>query len=242
MKLLIIRHADPDYAIDSLTETGWKEAAALVPRMEKMDVKAFYVSPLGRALDTASLTLRATGRTADVLPWLREFGPGIQKPGEDHLTCCWDWLPGDWTRDPRCFHRDAWLDTEFAAPYDIRPCIQDVYDGLDALIARHGYVRQGDLYRAETPNEDTVVLFCHFGLECVLLSRLLNISPMVLWHGFCAAPSSVTTLITEERRPGIAYWRMSAMGDTSHLYAAGMDPSFSARFCEVYTRMDQRHD
>ena len=53
MKLLIIRHGDPDYSIDSLTETGWKEAAMLVPRLEKLDVKAFYVSPLGRARDTA---------------------------------------------------------------------------------------------------------------------------------------------------------------------------------------------
>ena len=26
MKLLFIRHGDPDYEIDSLTEKGWKEA------------------------------------------------------------------------------------------------------------------------------------------------------------------------------------------------------------------------
>ena len=26
MKLVIVCHGDPDYAIDSLTETGWKEA------------------------------------------------------------------------------------------------------------------------------------------------------------------------------------------------------------------------
>ena len=29
MKLLIIRHADPDYEIDSLTETGHREARLL---------------------------------------------------------------------------------------------------------------------------------------------------------------------------------------------------------------------
>ena len=26
MKLIIIRHGDPDYSIDSLTEKGWREA------------------------------------------------------------------------------------------------------------------------------------------------------------------------------------------------------------------------
>ena len=27
MKLLIVRHGDPDYDIDSLTEKGWKEVS-----------------------------------------------------------------------------------------------------------------------------------------------------------------------------------------------------------------------
>lgn len=112
---------------------------------------------------------------------------------------------------------------------------------LDELLAAHGYRRQGEIYRAERPNTDTVVLFCHFGVECVLLSRMLNLSPMVLWHGFCAAPSSVTTLITEERREGEAYFRLGAFGDTSHLYAGGREPSFAARFCEMYSLTDQRH-
>ncbi len=242
MKILIIRHADPDYSIDSLTPTGREEAKTLVPRLEKLDVKAFYCSPFGRAKDTASFTLRAMDREAEILPWLKEFGELIRKPGQDHLSCVWDWLPADWTADPRCFHKTDWLETEFAAPYDVKKQIDWVYGGLDALIAKHGYVRQGNLYRADAPNEDTIVLFCHFGLECVLLSRLLNISPMVLWHGTAAAPASVTTLVTEERRPGIAYFRMTAFGDTSHLYAVGREPSFSARFCETYANMDQRHD
>ena len=57
MRLLIVRHGDPDYSIDSLTEKGWKEAEYLSERLSKLDVKDFYVSPLGRAKDTASFTL-----------------------------------------------------------------------------------------------------------------------------------------------------------------------------------------
>ena len=110
------------------------------------------------------------------------------------------------------------------------------------LLASHGYVRDGLTYRAEHANNDTIVFFCHFGLECVLLSHLLHISPMVLWHGTCAAPSSVTTLVTEERRPGIAYFRMSSFGDISHLYVKDEPPAFAARFCECYDNEDERHD
>ena len=35
MKLVIVRHADPDYSIDSLTPTGWKEAELLSERLVK---------------------------------------------------------------------------------------------------------------------------------------------------------------------------------------------------------------
>ena len=73
MKLIIIRHADPDYSIDSLTPTGWKEAELLSKRISKLDVKDYYVSPLGRAKDTASLTLQKVNRKATECPWLREF-------------------------------------------------------------------------------------------------------------------------------------------------------------------------
>ena len=65
---------------------------------------------------------------------------------------------------------------------------------------------------------------------------------MTLWHGTCAAPTSVTTVYTEERREGIASFRISAFGDTSHLYVADQEPAFSGRFCECFTNTDQRHD
>lgn len=242
MKLIIIRHGDPDYSIDSLTPTGWKEAELLADRVSKLDVKAFYVSPLGRAKDTASLTLKRMGRTAEEKSWLQEFPLQVMKPNFTQPDVCWDWLPQDWTAEPRFYDRHQWPDVPVFANHDVRQAYTRVCEGLDALLASHGYVRQGNLYHAQQPNEDTVVLFCHFGLECVLLSHLMGVSPMVLWHGTCAAPTSVTTLVTEERREGIAYFRMSSFGDISHLYVADQPPAFAARFCETYANQQQRHD
>lgn len=240
MKLMIIRHGDPNYDIDSLTPTGWKEAELLADRISKLDVKAFYVSPLGRARDTAAATLKRMDRTAQIMPWLKELSP--PRHMQSKIDCFWDWLPQDWTVDPKFYDRNDWHRVPVFAEAGLSDTVKDIADGLDSLLAKHGYVRQGNYYRAEQPNEDTIVLFCHFGLECVLLSHLLQISPMVLWHGTCAAPTSVTTLTTEERREGIAYFRMNAFGDISHLYAADTEPSFAARFCETYANADQRHD
>jgi probable phosphoglycerate mutase len=114
-----------------------------------------------------------------------------------------------------------------------------VIEGLDALLAEHGYVRDGEIYRAEKSNCDTIVFFCHFGVEAVILSHLMNVSPMPLWHHMVALPSSVTTLTTEERREGKATFRMSSFGDLSHLYAGDEEPSFAARFCEVFDSEDR---
>lgn len=243
MKLLIVRHGDPDYSIDSLTPKGWKEAEYLSEKLTKLDIKAFYVSPLGRAKDTASLTLKKLGRTAEVCEWLREFNPEIRRPDQKgKLKNAWDWLPKDWTEDERFYQYDKWFENEVMEEGKVKQEYEWVIKNFDELLAKHGYVREGHYYKVEESNHDTIVLFCHFGLECVLLSRLMNCSPMVLWHGMCAAPTSVTTLVTEERRKGIASFRMSSFGDISHLYVHDEPPAFAARFSEVYEDENGRID
>ena len=67
MRLIFIRHGEPDYEHDSLTEKGWREAKLLAARTKDWHVDDFYVSPLGRAQDTASFTLKAHGKTAEII-------------------------------------------------------------------------------------------------------------------------------------------------------------------------------
>lgn len=243
MKILIVRHGDPDYEHDSLTPKGWKEAEYLSERLSGMDISTCYVSPLGRAKDTASLTLERIGQTATECEWLREFDAPIDRPDvTDRKMITWDWLPQDWTEEAVFYDHEQWAQHPVLARDDVRAQYQWVTGHFDRLLAQHGYVREGHHYHVEQSNRDTLVFFCHFGLECVLLSHLLNISPMVLWHQMCAAPSSVTTLVTEERREGIALFRMTGFGDISHLCKHGEPPSFQARFCETFDSTDERHD
>lgn len=242
MKLVIIRHGDPDYEKDSLTEKGFREAKLLAERISRLEVKEFFMSPLGRARDTASFTLDRLGRTAKVLNWLQEFPPWILRPdGGGQRRIAWDWLPQDWMAEPKYFTRENWADTDIFREAGVGEVYGQVIQSFDRLLAEHGYVRQGEFYRVEHSNRDTLVFFCHFGSECVLLSRLLNVSPMILWHGLCAAPTAVTTVITEERRQGKAIFRVNSFGDISHLYVAGEEPAFAARFCETFDS-DERHD
>ncbi len=242
MKLLFIRHGDPDYEIDSLTEKGWREAKLLSKRMMKERPDAIYCSPLGRARDTASFTLNALQKPATIYDWLREFDVPVTHPvtGEKrHIA--WDLLPQYWCNCPELYEKDGWRQAELLHGSRVPQEYDRVCTGLDEVLEQHGYHREGNLYLAKHPNRDTVAVFCHFGVTCVMLSHLLGISPFVLWHHFVSAPTSVTVLYTEEREKGLASFRCQSFGDISHLYAGDEPPAFAARFCETYDCAEERH-
>ena len=239
MKLIFIRHGDPDYSIDSLTEKGWREAKLLSDRIEKWDVTDFYCSPLGRARDTAKPFLEKSGRKAEVCDWLREF-PGYVLKEDGTKRIPWDLLPSHFTGIDDYFSSEKWSKTPLMSSGDVKEKFLAVTDGIDGILASHGYEREGRYYRAVRENRDTLVFFCHLGVMCVILSHLLNIPPVAMWQGCFVAPSSVTILHTEEREEGIAYFRSACIGDVSHLNAAGEPVSFSGRFCETF-HSDERH-
>ena len=233
MNIYIIRHAEPDYERDSLTEKGWREAELLSRRLSKIENASYYVSPLGRARDTASLTLKAVGKEAEVFPWLREFDKGYAvPPAFNPKGFGWDFPPRLWTSEPAYYDPARWMSAPAYVNSGIEPVYRAVTDGLDALTSKHGYERGDHVYKALRPNTENILIFCHFGVECVLLSRLFDCSPVTLWHHTVALPSSVTVVTTEEREKGTAVFRMLRFGDLSHLDANGEAPSFCARFCE----------
>lgn len=238
MELIIVRHGDPNYTIDSLTRKGKREAKLLAKRLSKMDIAAFYCSPLGRAKKTASYTLKAMKRKAEILPWLHEF-KGTIKDKSGNTVGCWDRLPSEWTVNDD-HYTDNWFKTGLMQSGNTEREYKVVCDGIDGLLKKHGYIHNGRTYDAVNSNHDKIVLFCHFGVECVILSHIIGISPMILWHNFVALPSSVTTLVTEEREKGTAVFRITGFGDTGHLQAGNEPPAFAARFCECFDD-DTRH-
>ena len=128
---------------------------------------------------------------------------------------------------------------------DLLPIYDSVISSFDELLAEHGYVREGRHYRVEQESIETLTFFCHFGITCVLLSHLWSLSPFVPLQSFCMPTSSVTEVYTEERQRGIANFRATRIGDTTHLTMAGLRTErlpHSALFTEVYSDFTQRHD
>ena len=232
MNILIIRHGEPDYANDSITERGADDARRLAAIIDRYHIDEFYVSPLGRARATIQPSLDRLGVQAEVLPWLREFSVPIRRPDKPDSPIPWDWMPADWTAEEDFFDEYKWSSVPVMRDAGVPERLRFVTEHLDAFLADHGYVREGRNYKAVSPNHKTVAFFCHFGLESILLGHLLHLPVMPLWHGTCALTTSVTKVTTEERQDGTACFRMLYFGALPHLWEAGIEPAFAARYVE----------
>lgn len=239
MKLIIIRHGEPDKN-NSLTEKGFNEVRALSSYLRNLKLDEAYSSPLGRARLTAEAVLKPLGKQAIIKPWLEEFVHMVKVPYCDEEVVNWDFMPKFFTEQDDFYDNEKYLDHEVMKSGNIKEHYKIVTEGLDEILAKHGYVRKGRYYSVENSNRDVVVMFCHFGMMSVILSHLMNIPYLVLSQSFGCLTSGITTLVTEEREKGIAQFRCLQYGELTHLVLDNQEPSFHGRFCEIYD-CDERH-
>ena len=101
MRILIVRHAEPNYEIDGLTEKGAREAEMLSEMLKKERIDAAYCSTMGRARLTAEPTLRKKGMTAEYCEWLREFSYAkVAYPYLEAPKLAWDVMPAYMATQP----------------------------------------------------------------------------------------------------------------------------------------------
>lgn len=238
MRLIFIRHGDPDYEKDSLTEKGWKEAELLAKRIASWDISDIYCSPLGRAKATASCFLKKSGREAVVCDWLEEFPVKIFREDLGRMKVPWDLKPSYWTKEEAYYDKDRWTEASLMKTAPVKEAYDDICNGIDQLLSGYGYERQGGYYVRRNPDEDdqemNIVFFCHLGVMLAIMGHLMGVSPTVLWHGFFVAPTSVTVLGSEEMNKGEAYFRCQVLGDTRHLYEGNEPVSQSGYFTKPF--------
>lgn len=109
MRIIFVRHGEPDYANDCLTPEGHKQAAAAAERLSVEGVREIYAAPSGRAQQTAACTARRLGLEVATLSFMGEIswgGPGIPADGRPWtlgyrmLQEGFDFNAVDWRRHP----------------------------------------------------------------------------------------------------------------------------------------------
>lgn len=226
MRLYIIRHADPDYENNTITPEGHLEAEALAKRLQREGINKIYSSPMGRAIDTAEHTAKLLGIDYNIEEWTEEIWDSLKIDGTPWGTiAAWD-IPGEVIRgnDKIVPSYDMWS----SIPYlddksdDIVETFEMIREHSDDFLARQGYRREGGKYACHRPNTDKVAVFCHGGFGITWLGHLLEIPLPLVWSAFWLPPSSVTTVLFDERSDSWAVPRCIGLGDVSHLYAAGL--------------------
>lgn len=241
MKLVLIRHADPDMVNNTLTPHGFVEAEALAEAYKNFQFDEAYCSPLNRAKFTADIFMKYHANGSYVIKdWLKEISTPIRVPYEKEEVIPWDFLPAEFVREEPFFAGDAYFSSEWLKSGDVEKLYNEAATGLDEILRSNGYIRDGRLYRVVQSNTKTILLFCHFGMMAALMSHLLNIPFVLLAQYFECQPTGVTTIVTEERQKGIAQFRCLNFSDINHLTSRGIEPGFWGRFCEIFDS-DDRH-
>lgn len=241
MRIIFIRHAEPDYVNDTLTEKGFREAEILAGRTADWKVDHVYVSPMPRAQYTMNPSLKNwQEKNPSLKPvtyeWLQEIYYRIKDPVTGDERIAWDFYPEYFTGYTELHDKDKWFDTPVMKSGDIKSHYEDVINGFNELLANHGYVAKGNgLFEVKEHNDDTIVLVCHLGVTFAMLGYLTGIASPSLWQGFFVAPTSITVVSSDERDAGKGCaFRVQTFGDASHLREAGEPISQSGYFSEMF--------
>lgn len=203
MRLILVRHAEPNYELDCLTELGHKQAKIAAQRLINEGIEEIYSSPMGRARQTAQAFSDASGiKKIEILDFMHEIRYG---PENDLYNQ--EWSP--WAASDKMISKGQELCTENwrempvfignTATIDV----DNVMKNADSLLEKWGYKREGLYYRNIRSNDDqhTIALFSHGGSSTALLSRIFNI-PFPYLCATLHIPHTGIIILRFDRTPG----------------------------------------
>lgn len=231
MLLYIIRHGDPIYVTDTLTERGKEQAEAVGRRMAKSGIDRIFTSPMGRAKETAAPACRLLGLEAEVEEWAHEIGDERLTPFPDGSRQSITNLPSYAFRENG--NEDLSYADAFTCPGVAESGMQKARDYIEEngriFLEKLGYREENGIYRILRPNEEKVALFCHTAFARTWLSVLLHIPLHIVWAGISITHTGVTVLEFRNYKSGFTAPRCLCLSDTSHLYAHGPDMTYENR-------------
>lgn len=223
MLLFIVRHGDPIYNPDSLTPKGHLQAKALAKRFAMHGLDKIYASPLNRAQQTAAPTSEILGLPIETLEWTSESLAAdsffIKKDGAQ------GWI---FQQNPTVLKNDAthtlvdnWYEADCFKGYnkDFKGGYERIQKASDAFLEKHGYKREGSIYKIINPNNERIAVFCHQGFGVTWLSHLLGIPPHIFWTSFDISHSGVTVLDFKNYKNSLTSPLCLQLSDLSHIFA-----------------------
>ena len=176
MRLIFVRHGEPDYKNNCLTPLGHVQAENVVERLLEENINEIHSSELGRAIQTAEPIARRLGLEIKTHAFINEIGgapvDGAEIPENGH-----PWRLGKHlVREGYDISREDW---QTAEPYCHSALVSGynrVAEGIDAFLAECGYTREGKYYRVGEKTKKNVAIFSHCGSSTAAIARIFNLA------------------------------------------------------------------
>ena len=234
MLLYVIRHAEPIYNPDSLTEKGKRQAEALGRRLAVNGLDKIYSSPMNRARQTAQPTCEILGKKAEILEWTSESLAandfGFYDP-ENNGRWCWSFgiNPLRFKTEAHLALGDKWYEAEPFKSSNAKAGYERIATESDAFLKSLGYERDGFKYKILNPNDQRVAVFCHYGFGMTWLSHLLGIPPVLFWSTFDINHSVITVVEFYNHSNGFTSPKVLTFSEVAHFYESGLPLEFTNR-------------
>ena len=228
MILYYIRHGDPIYDPDSLTELGHKQAKALVERTTLYGLDEIYSSTSNRAKLTAQPTCEALGKEMALLDWANEayaFAEmSICKPDGSRT---WIFQSDEYRKKLNVPEVKAlggkWYESSLF-PKTCGEGVKRVDRAVDEFLLSLGYKHNretGEYEVLQKKNDKRVALFAHQGFGMMFLSSLLDIPYNIFSTHFDMSTSTVTAIYFGDGVDAV-FPQMLQLSNDSHLFKAGL--------------------
>ena len=203
MRIIFVRHGEPDYAHDCLTEMGKLQAVDAAERLRNEGIEEIYSSPLGRAAETAEATAKLLKRPVQTLDYMLELHwgsiDGTPIPSNGHP---WD-LADLMAEEGWDLTNPGWREHPYFKNNQVTANADMVAEKTDEWLRSLGYEREGAFYRCVRPDnrQKTVALFSHGGSSAAAMGHILNL-PFPYACGLFHLEFTGITIIRLDRNPG----------------------------------------
>ncbi len=222
MRIIFVRHGEPDYAHDCLTVEGRRQAQAASLRLQGEGISEIYASPCGRAQETASCTARLLGLPVTTLDYMREIswgGEGIPERGHP-----WTLASNMIAQEDFDFYSRDWREHPYFRGNAATDYCEMIAGKIDEFMLSHDYKREGSRYLCSGGTDKTVALFSHGGSGACALARLLALPfpylSAVMPYGF----TSVTILDFPVEEGQYVHPRIELFNDCAHIQSSKEGP------------------
>ena len=227
MRIIFIRHGNPDYQLDCLTELGHKQAEAAAEVLCTMGIEKIFSSTHGRALQTAEYTAKKLGFAINEIDFFRELNSRLKAdPTGPWTPECSPWLRTlEYKRRALPLLDKDWRYHELYAEIDAPERIDKLCADFDEFLISLGIERDGLYYKVNNPEYKTVAMFGHAMATSAVLAHIFNLTFPFICISFSMPQSGITVVEFKNGEEGFAHPTLMKCGNVDHLSKNGIEIS-----------------